>query len=102
METAVADQIKVHLENNNHYRIVWRIGYPECGSYIIFFLMCEATPLMTTQSGAEQRPLGRSPVDRRHSIAEMAAGSTRCLVPELCRVDLSEPPLNLSSVYDGR
>ena len=27
--------------------------------------------------------LARSPVHRQHSIAEMAAGTTRCLVPEL-------------------
>ena len=37
----------------------------------------------TMLRGVAQRPLVRSPVDRRHSIAKMAARAPRCLVPEL-------------------
>ena len=39
--------------------------------------------MMTMLRGAEQRPLARSPLVRRHSIAEMAIRVTRCFVPEL-------------------
>ena len=48
-------------------------------------LRTKATLMPTTLSGAEQRPLLRSPVDRRHSIAEMAAGTNRCFGPKLLR-----------------
>ena len=41
------------------------------------------TPMVTTLSGVEQRPLTRTLVDQRHSITEMAAGATRCFVAEL-------------------
>ena len=43
----------------------------------------EATSMMPTLSGAKQRPLARSPVDRRQSIAEITAGMTRCFGPDL-------------------
>ena len=38
--------------------------------------------MMTSLSGAEQRPLAISPVVRRHSTAEMAAEATSCFAPE--------------------
>ena len=43
----------------------------------------KATSMMPTLIGAEHVPLARSPVDRRQSIAEIAAGMTRCFVPDL-------------------
>ena len=39
--------------------------------------------MMTRLSGTGQPPLGRSPVDRQRSIAEMATGATGCFVAEL-------------------
>ena len=39
--------------------------------------------MMMMLSDAEQRPLARSPLDRRQSIAEIATEATYCSVPEL-------------------
>ena len=41
--------------------------------------------MMTRLSGAGQRPLGRSHVDRQRSIAEMAIGTYSCFVPKISK-----------------
>ena len=58
--------------------------------------------MMTMLSGAAQRPLVRSHVYRRYSIAEVAAGATRCFAPELllCRLAWQTITISLSFAID--
>ena len=54
----------------------------------------EATPMMMALSGSKLRLMTRSPVDRQHSIAEMAVEEPHCFVPEnRCRVNWREVQL---------
>ena len=75
--------------------------YRETPSFVCAGIKTKATPMLMMQSGAEQRPLARRPVERRHNIAAIAAGAIRCFVQELmpCRLIKTavEPGFNADS-----